>query len=127
MEPERPKLKRQDLLYADLSYKIMGLCFKVQKELGRFAKEKQYCDRLEQKFIENNYKYRREFNVSGTGNRTDFIVEDCILLEAKAKPYIVKDDYYQTQRYLKVLQLKLGVMVNFQAIYLKQHRVINYQ
>jgi hypothetical protein len=42
------KLFRNDILYFDLSYKITGICLEVKKELGRFAREKQFCDRYEQ-------------------------------------------------------------------------------
>lgn len=121
------KLLRKDIIYPELSYKITGICLEVKKELGRFGREKQFCDRLEQKFIENQMRYAREFTVSGTGNRVDFIVEDLILLEIKAKPFIEKQDYFQTQRYLKILNLKLGLIINFQSVYLKPQRVINFQ
>ena len=123
----KPKLLRSDILYPELSYKITGLCLEVKKDLGRFAKEKQFCDRLEIKLKENGIKYQREFTASGTGNRSDFIIEDLILLEIKAKPFIDKEDYFQVQRYLKVLDLKLGLLVNFQSIFLKPQKVINHQ
>ena len=123
----KPKLLRNDILYPELSYKITGVCLEVKKDLGRFAKEKQFCDRLEQKLIDQNIKYVREFVIKGTGNRVDFIIEDLILLEIKAKPFIEKTDYFQTQRYLKILNLKLGLIVNFQSVYLKPQRVINNQ
>lgn len=123
----KPKLVKNNVLYPDLSYKITGFCLGVKKELGRFAKEKQYSDRLEKKLIENNVRYSREFTVKGTGNRSDFIVEDVVLLEIKAVPFITKEDYFQTQRYLNILKLKLGMVINFQAHYLKPYRVINYE
>ena len=123
----KPKLIRNDVLYPELSYKITGICLKVKKELGRFAREKQVCDRLSEKFKENDLRFNREFIVAGTGNRVDFIIEDLILLEVKAKPFLNKEDYYQVQRYLKILNLKLGLLVNFQSIYLKPQRVVNFQ
>ncbi len=89
--------------------------------------KKNFCDLLEQKFKENNIRYVREFVVVGTGNRVDFIVDDIILLEIKAKPIINKEDYFQTQRYLKILDLKLGLIINFQSVYLKPQRIINFQ
>lgn len=94
---------------------------------GTFAKEKQFCDRLELKFKENDVGYKREVIVFGTGNRVDFIVEDKILSEIKAMPFIGKEEYYQTQRYLKVLELKLGLLINFQRKYLKPQRVIYFE
>lgn len=115
-----------EILYPELSYKITGLCFQVQEELGRFAKEKQFCDRLELKFKENGISYRREAVLVGTGNRVDFIADDKILLEIKAKPFIAKEEYYQTQRYLKILNLRLGLLINFQSKFLKPQRVINF-
>ena len=35
------------ILFPKLSYRITGLCFKVQNKLGRFCREKQYADFLE--------------------------------------------------------------------------------
>jgi len=43
---------KDKVIYPELSYKLTGVCFKVQDELGRFAKEKQYCERLEAKFVD---------------------------------------------------------------------------
>lgn len=117
---------KDKVIYPELSYKLTGVCFKVQDELGRFAKEKQYCERLEAKFVDLSIPFVREFTVKGTGNRVDFIVEDKILLEIKAQPFVSKTDYGQTQRYLQVLRLKLGLLINFQSKYLKPQRVINY-
>ncbi len=117
---------KDKVIFPELSYKLTGVCFKVQDELGRFAREKQYCERLEAKFIDLGITFVREFTVKGTGNRVDFIVEDKILLEIKAQPFVSKTDYAQTQRYLQVLRLKLGLLINFQSKYLKPQRIINY-
>ena len=37
------------LIHKDLSYKIRGILFTVQNELGRFRNEKQYGDAFEEK------------------------------------------------------------------------------
>jgi len=127
---------QQKLLYPELSYQITGLSFKTHNELGRFAKEKQYCDRLEQLLKEINLKYQREVklefkssdlsNNSVGGNVADFIIEDLIIIECKAKRFITKQDYYQMQRYLQAKNLELGLIVNFRDRYLKPKRIINY-
>lgn len=116
--------KKIDLLYEDLTYKIRGILFEVHRELGRFAKEKQVADLLEKKFIERNVKYKRELRVSDSGNVIDFLVEDKIILEIKSKPFLLKIDYYQLQRYLQSTQIKLGLLVNFRAEYLNPQRVL---
>lgn len=113
------------LIFPELSYNIAGIGFKAQNTLGRFAKEKQYCDLLEKLFQEKGLKCVREFTLSETGNRVDFIVEDLILLEIKAKPFLTKDNFDQVKRYLTLLDLELGLLINFQSKYLKVERVIN--
>jgi GxxExxY protein len=102
-------IKKIDLLYEDLTYKIRGILFEVHRELGRFAKEKQFADLLEKKFIERSIKYKRELRLADTGNIFDFLVEDKIILEIKSKPFLLKTDYYQLQRYLQSTQIKLGL------------------
>ena len=122
-----------NLIYPHLSYKITGLCFQTQNELGLFAKEKQYADYLEILFKQDQVKYQREikipFKARGNeiyGNVADFIIENKIILECKAKSFITKDDYYQLQRYLNATGIKLGLIVNFRTHYLKPKRIINY-
>ena len=117
-------IKKIDLLYEDLTYEIRGILFEVHRELGRFAKEKQYADLLEKKFIERKIKFKRELMVSDSGNILDFLIEDKIVLEIKAKTLILKDDFHQTQRYLQSLNKKLGLLVNFRNRYLKPMRII---
>ena len=112
------------LLYSDLTFKLNGISIQLRKEIGRFGKEKQYCDLYEEKLKENNIAYKREVIVGDTGNRLDFLVEEKIVLEMKAKPFVIKEDYYQIQRYLHVLNLELGIIYNFREQYVKPHRIL---
>jgi hypothetical protein len=43
----------------------------------------------------------------------------------KVKNFITKEDYYQLQRYLFTLNLKLGMLVNFRQNRLVPKRVLN--
>jgi len=114
-----------------LCFKITGLCYRVHNKLGRFASERQFADELEKLFIEKGIKYKREFEIKNLeltapkGNRVDFMIEDRLLLDVKAKKFITKEDYYQMLRYLYGAKLKLGLIVNFRMTYLKPKRVIN--
>jgi GxxExxY protein len=125
---------KQELIYKDLSYKITGILFEVQNELGRFCSEKQCGDLLEKKLIERKMRYEREKflpeSFSGehkNRNKIDFLIEDKIILEIKSKRMIEKSDFYQTKRYLVAFNKKLGILVNFRDRYLKPKRVINSQ
>lgn len=112
------------LIYPELSYLITGICFSVHNQLGRFAREKQYSDLIEDKLKELKIPYEREFQIKKTGNIVDFWVDSKIILEIKAKRFILKEDYYQLQRYLQMLNKKLGLLVNFRNRYLKPIRII---
>ena len=116
--------KNEKLIFPELSYLLTGICFEVHNKLGRYAREKQYADMLETRIKELNLPYKREFKKTNSGNMVDFLIDDKIVLELKAKKYILKEDYYQIQRYLQSLSMKLGLIVNFQNRYLKPVRVL---
>jgi GxxExxY protein len=91
----------EKILYKDLSYRLTGFLFKVHKELGHYHNEKQYADYFEKLLKEFDIKYIREFRFDDQqyGKEKircicDFIVDDKIILEFKAKNFITKEDYY---------------------------------
>ena len=116
--------KATELLYPELSYTITGVCFSVHNELGRFAREKQYGDALETKLIETGIAFERECRVGDSGNILDFIIEEKIAVELKAKPILLREDYRQIQNYLHQTRLKLGLLINFRSQYLKPARIV---
>lgn len=120
------------IIYPDVSYKLTGLFFDVHNELGRFCKERQYADLLEIKFKKDNIKYEREKEVpihnddyEIKGNKVDFLIDDKIIIDLKAKKFILREDYYQMKRYLGAAKLRLGLIVNFRDSYIKPKRILN--
>ncbi len=116
--------KNNKLIYPELSYVLTGVCFEVHNELGRYSREKQYGDLLEEKLKKLKVPYEREFRVEKSSNIVDFLIKNKIIIELKAKKSILKEDYYQTQRYLQSLNKKLALLVNFRNRYLKPVRVV---
>jgi len=112
------------LLYEDLTYQLNGLFFKVHGLLGRFAREKQYCDSLEEIFKSSGVEYKREFALGNTGNRFDFVIEDKIIIEVKVKDFIGDTEYSQLKRYLDRSGMELGILVNFRDERLTPKRVL---
>ncbi len=115
---------KNKLIYPELSYNTTGILFTVHNELGSYAREKQYGDRVETLLKEKGFSYKREIAISNSGNIVDFIIENKLALELKAKRILTKEDYFQLQRYLQESRLKLGLLVNFRNKYIKPVRVI---
>ena len=118
----------EKIIEKELSYKLVGIFFEIQNELGRFCRERQYADLLEKKFIKEKLNFKREYPIEiadRKSNFIDFIIENKILIDLKAKPFIKKDDYYQMKRYLQITNLEIGLVVNFRDEYLKPRRVLN--
>lgn len=123
-----PYIEEPKIVEKALSYKLGGIFFIIQNELGRYCRERQYGDLFEGKLKEANLHYQREYPIEigdRKSNFVDFIVNDKVLVDLKAKPFIDKEDYYQMKRYLEVSKKKLGLIVNFRDKHLKPKRVLN--
>lgn len=112
------------LIHPKLSYILTGIFFDIHNHLGRYSREKQYADVLEKRLQELKIPFKREFKILNTGNKVDFLIDEKIIVEIKAKRLILKEDYYQVQRYLQSSGVKLGLIVNFRNRYLKPIRII---
>lgn len=116
--------RKGELIYPELSFVLTGICFAVHNTLGPFSREKQYGDLFEEKLQERKLPYQRELRIGDSGNTLDFVVENKLALEFKAKRMFVKDDYYQVQRYLQESGFRLCLLVNFRDRQIKPIRVV---
>ena len=57
-------LKRQDLLYPELSYKINGILFEVFRQLGGGHREKYYQLAIKEALEKEGIKFKEQFYVS---------------------------------------------------------------
>jgi GxxExxY protein len=122
----------KNIIYPELSYKICGIFFQIHNKLGRYRNEKQYADALENLLKENKISYIREKALPSSflgekekRNIPDFIIEDRIIVDLKAKNLITKEDYFQMKRYLASYNRELGLLVNFRQKYLYPKRILN--
>ena len=122
--------EKPDLLHPELSYAITGLLFKVHNSVGRFGREKQYGDMFENLLKKSGFSFEREKPLSvedlpnKSTNIVDFMINNVLLIDLKAKPVIAKQDYAQMKRYLDASKFDLGLIVNFNQQYLKPVRII---
>jgi len=126
------KTRTNKVIHPELSYKITGIIFRTQNEIGRFRNEEQYCDKIEALLKEIGILYERElilspsFEGEKTGrNRVDFLIDGKIILEIKTKSFITKNDYHQAQRYLTALNKEFAILVNMRRYYIRPKRILN--
>ncbi len=122
---EFKKNNQIEFFHGDLTYKINGVLIEVYKELGRYAREKQYGDLIEKKFNSIKINFHRELVIGDSGNVADFIIEDKIILELKTVPFLIKEHFNQIKRYLHQTNFKLGILINFHTNYIVPKRVLN--
>ena len=121
-----------DIILKEESYKLIGICMEIHREMGMGFKEVLYKDALELELKQNNIIYTRErkFNVVYKGiilphhYYADFVVCDLIILEIKSTSFIVNGFVAQTINYLRASGLKLGIIVNFGEKSLTYKRVV---
>lgn len=123
--------KVQAFLYGKQSYAIRGACFDVWKAFGGAFKEAVIERSLRKAFVkrgltvecQKRLPVRYEGEVVGT-YQPDFVIDDCILVELKCKPMLMRGDRQQFWQYLKGSKYRLGFLVHFGSNRLDVQRVV---
>lgn len=124
---------KQDLLYGDLTYKIRGAAMEVRKNFGPGHKEIIYSNAFAEELVSQGLNFEREKPIKiyspktgkTVGNyRSDFIVEDKIIIEIKAVDLIPKNFIDQLYSYLRNSEYQLGIFINFKSPRLYIKRII---
>jgi GxxExxY protein len=121
-----------DLLYKDETFKIIGFCMEVHRELGKGHDEVIYKDALEIECQRSAVPYSRERKYEVQYKDVilphfyyaDFVVFDKILFEGKACERLADAHVKQVLNYLAASKLKLGLLVNFGEDSLTWKRII---
>ena len=121
-----------DLIFAEESYEIIGICMETHAELGSGFSEIVYKDALEYELQKRNIPFTREqqfcikYKDVILPHRfcADFVIMDKIILEAKAVSQLNKEHMEQTMNYLSASGLKLGLLVNFRGPKLQYRRLL---
>lgn len=119
------------LLYEDLTYQIRRAIFNVYNVLGYGHKENIYQKALTQEFKDLNISYEEQKPLSvrykneRVGNyKPDFVIDNKIIIEIKALNFTPQNAIQQLTYYLKGIDYKLGLLVNFGMPRLYIKRVI---
>ena len=124
-------MKKNKILYKELSYEIIGLAMKVHTILGPGFLEKVYENALMVLFGKEGIKavqqapIKVKFENEIVGNYyADILIENKIILELKTVEKITDIHRAQTLNYLKATGLKLAIILNFGAKSLEYERLV---
>jgi len=127
--PMKQKIENQ------LSRRIIGTAIELHRELGPGLLESAYEHALVYKLSNQGLSIQQQFPVPfiydeiklEAGYRIDILVNNRVLIEIKSVEALAPVHFAQTLTYLKLANLKLGLLINFNVKVLKNgiHRVVN--
>lgn len=121
------------LLYEELSYQIRGTAFAVKKKYGLGHKEVLYQRAFAEEFDNRKIKYEKEKRIEifspDTKNviccyQPDFLVNEKIIVELKAKEIVPKSDKDKMYSYLRNSKYELGLFINYGSQDVEIKRII---
>lgn len=119
----------------ELSRIIVDKCIKIHRALGPGLLESVYEELLAYELFKENTKFARQIGIPvnydeikmDLGFRADLIVGDKVILELKSVENILPVHKKQLLTYLKLTNLKLGLLINFNVALIKDGitRIVN--
>lgn len=125
-------MKRSDLVYPELCYKIVGILYDVFNQVGAGHRELFYQKAIKLAFKKEAIEFQEQpyvpikYDENVVGKYfLDFLIEDKIVLEIK-KDTVFRQQYIkQVFSYLKAKNLKLGIIANFTREGVRFKRIVN--
>ncbi len=125
-------LKRQDLIYPELCFRIVGVLLNVYGSLGYGLYEKTYQKAVAVGLTKAGLKYTEQlyapilFEGKIVGkNYFDFLVENIVVVELKRGDKFSKAHIDQVYNYLVAKKLQLGILAYFGPSGLHYKRIVN--
>lgn len=119
----------------ELSNRIIGLAIKVHRKLGPGLLESVYQECLYYEWVKAGFQVEKRKPIPliyddvklDCGFRSDLFVERKVMIEVKSVEHLHEIYMYQTLTYLKLTDRKLGLLINFNVVLLKDgiKRIVN--
>lgn len=111
----------------ELAKIIVDCCFRIHRRLGPGLLESVYEEVLFYELTKSNLRCKRQVGIPlfydkiriDIGFRADIIVEDKVIVELKSVEEIMPVHKKQLLTYLKITEMKLGLLVNFNVVLIK--------
>ena len=121
------------IIYSEESREIVGAIFEVHKRLGVGLLEKVYQEALAIELKHRNIPFEREkrFDIYYRDKKidaqyiADFVCYGKIIVELKAVSELTDVHKAQVRNYLTITGYKLGMLVNFNELYMEPIRIVN--
>jgi GxxExxY protein len=119
-----------DLLYKELSYKVIGIAIDIHNTLGPGFSEKIYQRALEQELHLRKISFESQKrtkilykNIDLGYQVVDLIVDNKIIVEMKVANEILPIHCAQLKSYLMATDYQLGLIINFGSTSLQSKRI----
>ena len=119
----------------EISYEVIGTALEIHKNIGPGLLESAYENALCYDLRELGYNVKQQVPMpflykevrQEVGYRLDILVNNKVIIEVKAVEALAPVHFAQLLTYLKLSNLKLGLLINFNSKILKEniHRVVN--
>jgi GxxExxY protein len=119
----------------EISKLVVDLCFKIHRQYGPGLFESVYEEVFSYEWSKNGIAFTRQQAIPliheeirmEAGFRADFIIDNKVIIELKSIEALAPVHYKQLLTYLKLANLKLGLLVNFNVDLIKNgiHRIAN--
>lgn len=119
----------------EISKLVVDLCFKIHRQYGPGLFESVYEEVFSYEWSKNGFAFTRQQAIPliheeirmEAGFRADFIIDNKVIIELKSIEALAPVHYKQLLTYLKLANLKLGLLVNFNVDLIKNgiHRIAN--
>jgi GxxExxY protein len=128
----KPPVYKEDLLYPELSYDIVGCAYNVWDELGAGHLEKVYQKAMGIAFKEKGLSFSEQIQypvkfkseLVGKGI-LDFMMDEKIVVELKKDDLFSKAHIQQVLNYMKLSNCKLAILFNFASRGMQFKRIVN--
>ena len=105
----------------DISYLVRGACFKIYNTLGPGLFESVYESALAYELRKEGCEVQTQVSLPviyedirfEQGFRIDLLIDECVIIEVKSVDRLIDIHYKQLTTYLKLTDLRLGLLINF--------------
>jgi len=120
-----------ELIHGELTYKIIGILYKVYNILGPGLQEKYYQKAIAKVFQKEGMPFLEQVKINLDLNGVnlgryyiDFVVDHKIVVEIKVKNFFSIKDIKQVLGYLKKSRIEVGLLIAFTTEGLKIKRIL---